>query len=240
MPRIESYTIKTAPITAQDKWIGTDSSGNTTKNFTPQGIAEFINQSDVVGMAGQNTFIWQQSAGPRVLGSLSYQGFGGNGDSLGSLSSILISTSNYAQNIVIDYLLTLVDKYIIIAETGATNNFAVAEVLALTQNASNPLFYDMSLNVLESNGVIVGDALYALAVYPGFQPVIPGTGDLDFTHVQSTPATQWVINHSLGKFASVQTYNDAGIRIYGREQQVSANQITVDFGEALTGKAYCN
>ena len=104
MPRIETYSIKTAALTAQDKWIGTDSSGNTTKNFTPQGIADFINQSDIVGIAGQNTFIWQQSAGPRVLGSISYQGFGGDGDNLGSLSSILISTSNFAESIVIDYL----------------------------------------------------------------------------------------------------------------------------------------
>jgi len=240
MPRLETYAVKTKPLTAQDKWIGTDSSGNVTKNFSPQGIAEFINQSDIVSIAGQNTFLWQDSAGPRGLGTLSYQGWGGDGDNLTDLSSILISTSNFGENIVIDYLTTLVDKYIIIAEAEATNNFVVAEVLALTQNVTNPLFYDMTLNVIEGNGIITGEALYALAVYPGFQPVIPGTGDLDYTHSQAVGLSVWTINHNLGKFASVETYNASGVRIYGRETQVSANQITVTFGEALTGKAYCN
>ena len=240
MPRIENYIVKTAALTAQDKWLGTDSAGNVTKNFSPQGIADFISQSDTVGIAGQNTFVWQDSSGSRGLGTLSYLGWGGNGDNLSDLSSILISTSNFGENIVIDYLTTLVDKYIIIAESGATNNFVVAEVIALTQNVTDPLFYDMTLNVIESNGTIVGEALYVLAVYPGFQPVTPGTGDLDYTHSQASGSTTWTINHNLGKFASVETYNASGVRIYGRETQVSVNQIIVTFGEALTGKAYCN
>lgn len=240
MPRIETYLVKTVPLTAQDKWIGTDSSGNKTKNFSPQGIAEFINESDIVGMAGQNMFIWQDSAGPRVLGSISLESFGGDGSNLSDLSSLLISTSNYAESIVIDYLLTLVDKYIILAETGNTNSFAVCEVIALTQNVVNPLMYDLTLNVIESNGTVTGEALYALAVYPGFQPIVPGTGDLDYTHSQAVASATWTANHNLGKFASIQTFNAAGVRIYGRETQVSVNQITVEFGEALTGKAYCN
>lgn len=240
MPRIQTYTVKTAKLTAQDKWIGTDSSGNVTKNFTPEGIANFINQSDVVGIAGQNTFIWQDVSGPRALGSLSYEGWGGDGDNLADLSSILISTSNYGENIVIDYLETLLDKYIIIVEAGATNNFVVAEVVAFSQNATNPLFYDMTLNVIEANGTITDEALYALAVYPGFTTPVPGTGDLDYTHTQAVAASTWTVDHALGKYASIETYNAAGVRIYGRETQVSVNQITVEYGEALTGKAYCN
>ena len=242
MPRIETYITKTARLTPQDKWIGTDSSGNVTKNFSPQGIAEFINESDITTIAGQNTFVWRNSVGPRPLGSLSYLGYGGDGDNLANLSSILISTSNFGEKIVIDYLLTLVDKYIILVETGNTNNFVVAEVVALTQNVTEPLFYDMTLNVIEANGTISGDdeTLYALAIYPGFQATTPGTGDLDYTHSQAVASDTWIINHQLGKFASVETYNSAGIRIYGRETQVSVNQINVDFGEALTGKAYCN
>lgn len=240
MPKIGSYATKQEPLTAQDKWIGTESSGNITKNFSPQSIAEFINESDIAGVAGQNFFTWQQSAGPRVLGSISFENFGGDGTDLADLASILISTSNFGKNIVIDYLLTLVDKYIILVETGATNNFGVYEVIALTQNVTYPLFYDMTLNLIESNGTINGDALYALAVYPGFQPVVPGSGDLDDTHVQSTPSAVWTHTHGLGKFASIQTFNAAGVRIYGRETQVSVNEITIEFGEALTGKSYCN
>ena len=240
MPRIQTYAVKTAKLTAQDKWIGTDSSGNVTKNFSPQSIAEFINESDITTIAGQNTFIWQNSAGPRELGTISLEGWGGDGTNLADLSSVLISTSNYGENIVIDYLLTLVDKYVILVEAGATNNFVVAEVVALTQNATWPLHYDLTLNVIEANGTVTGDSLYALAVYPGFQPTVPGTGDLDYTHTQASGASTWTINHNLGKFANIQTFNAAGVEILGRNTQVSVNQITVEFGEALTGKAYVN
>lgn len=240
MSRIQTYITKTAKLTAQDKWIGTDSAGNVTKNFTPQSIAEFINESDITTIAGQNTFVWQQSAGPRALGSISYEGWGGDGDNLADLSSILISTSNFGENIVIDYLLTLVDKYIIFVETGASNNFVVAEVVALTQNVTNPLFYDMTLNVIEANGTINGDTLYAMAIYPGFQLTTPGTGDLDNTHSQSVAATTWTHTHGLGKFATIQTFDAAGVQIYGRVTQVSVNQATITFGEALTGKSYAN
>jgi len=240
MPRIETYVVKSVPLTAEDKWIGTDSSGNVTKNFSPQGIADFINQSDIVNIAGQNMFIWQNDAGPRVLGSISLEGFGGDGTNLIDLSSVLISTSNYGENIVIDYLLTLVDKHIILVESGNTNNFVVAEVVALTQNVVNPLLYDMTLNVIEGNGIITGDTLYALAVYPGFAETTPGTGDLDDTHSQAVASAIWTHTHNLGKFASVQTFNAAGIRIYGREEQVSVNVTTITFGEALTGKSYAN
>lgn len=240
MPRIQTYAVKTAKLTAQDKWIGTDSSGNVTKNFSPQSIAEFINESDITTIAGQNTFIWQNSAGPRELGTISLEGWGGDGTNLADLSSVLISTSNYGENIVIDYLLTLVDKYVILVEAGATNNFIVAEVVALTQNATWPLHYDLTLNVIEANGTVTGDSLYALAVYPGFQPTVPGTGDLDHTHTQASGASTWTINHNLGKFANIQTFNAAGVEIFGRNTQVSVNQITVEFGEALTGKAYVN
>ena len=242
MPRIETYSVKTAKLTAQDKWLGTDSSGNVTKNFTPQSIAEFINESDFTAIAGQNTFVWRDSAGPRPVGSLSYEGYGGDGDNLADLSSILISTSNYGENIVIDYLLTLVDKYIILAETGATNNFVVAEVVALSQNVTEPLFYDMTLNVIEANGTISGDddTLYALAVYPGFQTPVPGTGDLDDTHSQAVAASTWTHTHNLGKFASIQTFNSGGQEIFGRLSQISVNVTQIDFGEAVAGKSYAN
>lgn len=240
MPRIESYIVKTVPLTPEDKWIGTDSSGNVTKNFTPQSIAEFINESDIVSVAGQNMFMWQNSAGPRPLGSISLESFGGDGTNLADLSSVLISTSNYGENVIIDYLLTLVDKYIILVESEDSNSFVVAEVVTLTQNVTNPLFYDLTLNVIEANGTVTGDTLYALAVYPGFQAQVPGTGDLDYTHSQAAATTTWVINHNLGKFASIQTFNPANVRIYGRETHISVNEITVDFGEALAGKAYCN
>ena len=154
MPKIENYQIKTSPLTAQDKWIGTDSAGNITKNFTPKGIADFINETDLVTVAGQSLFKWQGSAGPRELGSMSYPGFGGDGDVLSSLTSFLISTSNYAENFIGDYMPSLVNQNIILVEVDESNNFVIGKVSFISPDATYTGMNSVGLTVQTANGNI--------------------------------------------------------------------------------------
>ena len=241
MARIETYITKLLPLDKDDKWIGTDSSGLKTKNFSPQTIAEFVGVTDGATISGQNVWAWQNYAGPREKGYIGLKNFGGHGDNLADLDQLVFSSSNYAKTYVLDYVSTLLDKRVIIVEVGNHNNFLVADVVALSANTVYTDYNDITLDVLYGNGTIQKEAFYAIAIYPSDGgSVIPGTGDLDYTHSQTIASTEWVINHGLGKYASVQTYNDAGVRIYGRETQDSVNQITVRFGEAITGKAYIN
>jgi len=241
MARIETYITKSVPLDKDDKWIGTDSSGIKTKNFSPESLGEFVGITDLTTIAGQNVWAWQDSAGPRRKGYIGLQNFGGNGSNLVDLDQLVFSSSNYSKTYVLDYISTLVDKRIIIVEVGNHNNFIVAEVVALSANTVYTDYNDITLNVLYGNGTVNKDAFYAIAIYPeDGNSIIPGTGDLDYTHSQTSASTEWVINHNLGKYASIQTYNDAGVRIYGRETQNSVNKITVAFGAAITGKAYIN
>ena len=56
MARISTYAID-AVVTLLDKWIGTDSnSGNATKNFTAQSIADLFNANGSIGIVNQNNF----------------------------------------------------------------------------------------------------------------------------------------------------------------------------------------
>lgn len=60
MARISTYEIDTV-VTANDKWIGTDFSGGITKNFTPQVLADFYNESGLLGVVNQINFKYYQT-----------------------------------------------------------------------------------------------------------------------------------------------------------------------------------
>lgn len=55
MAKISTYLIDPT-IQDGDKWIGTDSQTNKTRNFTAQGLANNFNQSGKIGVGGQIPF----------------------------------------------------------------------------------------------------------------------------------------------------------------------------------------
>lgn len=60
-----------------------------------------------------------------------------------------------------------------------------------------------------------------------------------YTHVQSTMATSWTINHGLGRMASITTYDSSGLQVFGRVVANGLNTSSVVFGIAISGIAYC-
>jgi hypothetical protein len=167
MPKIQSYVIKTSTLSARDKWIGTDSSGSITKNFTPEGMATFINETDFVTIAGQSVFKWQQSAGDRQDGSISLVGFGGNGDNLADLTTMLISDKTIGDSRIIDYLTAIVGQNVIMVEVNEPNNFVIATLTGVTPNTTYSGFNDLTWDVTLANGVINGSGNYVLANFSG-------------------------------------------------------------------------
>lgn len=57
---------------------------------------------------------------------------------------------------------------------------------------------------------------------------------------QGTPATTWSIFHNLGKYPSVSVVDSANNEVVGDVQYNSANQVTITFSAAFSGKAYLN
>lgn len=57
---------------------------------------------------------------------------------------------------------------------------------------------------------------------------------------QDTPATDWVINHGLGRHPSVSVVDTAGSVVFGDVNYLSDNTIVVSFSSATAGKAYLN
>ena len=66
-----------------------------------------------------------------------------------------------------------------------------------------------------------------------------GTG-ISEVYTFSTPSTTWTIPHGLGLYPSVTTVDSTGEVILGDVTYVDDENITVTFGEAVSGKAFIN
>ena len=64
--------------------------------------------------------------------------------------------------------------------------------------------------------------------------------DKAYTHNQNTPATVWVVTHSLDKYASVTVVDSAGTVVIGQVDYDTLNQVTLTFKNTFSGKAYFN
>jgi hypothetical protein len=65
-----------------------------------------------------------------------------------------------------------------------------------------------------------------------------GSDPLEHWYTQVSPATLWTITHNLGRYPAVTVVDSAGTPVIGKVIYVSANQVTVTFTSAFSGKAY--
>ncbi len=134
MARINTYATDTK-ITDQDKWIGTDSNGNVTKNFTPDGVANWINSTNSVGIAGQSNFKFQTDLGTgRQNGTISFNVGSGDGTLFSDVNNIKISKYGADGNLILDFLQNLVGTFVLLCQVDDTNNFGVYRLDSLTQD----------------------------------------------------------------------------------------------------------
>ena len=66
------------------------------------------------------------------------------------------------------------------------------------------------------------------------------TSDANFVHTQGSAASQWVVDHDLGKKCSVTVVDSAGTVIIGQVTYNTDNRCTLDFEAAFSGKAFFN
>lgn len=165
MARINTY-ITDADIVALDKWVGTDFSNGFTKNFTAQGVADYLNKANAVGIIGQCNFLFQDDILPgRLSGSMSFQSGHGIGTAFSAITTIKFSKYASNTNLVLDYLENLIGAQIILAQVDNINNFGIYTLNSLTQDVVEPNFYDASFTLVSSNGILVEDKYYGIAAY---------------------------------------------------------------------------
>lgn len=64
-----------------------------------------------------------------------------------------------------------------------------------------------------------------------------GPAGAHYRHVQSVPATAWVVEHGLGYYPVVATQDSAGTVVYGNVAYVDENTLTVSFSVPFGGYA---
>lgn len=238
MARISTYAIDTV-VQLLDKWIGTDSSGGATKNFTAQSIADLFNQNGSIGIVNQNNFQFQTDlSGGRTSGTISFTAGGGNNTSFSSLTTIKISKFAASTNLILDYLQTLVGEYIMLAQVDDLNNFGIYKLDSLTQDVTETDFYNANFTFIASHGSLASEEYYGLIIYPG--GASEATGDKHYTHNQSTASITWTIAHNLNKFPSVTVALSTGQQGFGDVTFIDENNLTITFAGAESGKAYMN
>jgi hypothetical protein len=199
MAIIYSYP-KNTDILSTDVVVGTSTRivngkrKNTTKNFEISSISEYYNETSSIAITGQSNFFFQNYTAPgRKPGSISFISGGGSGTNFSSITTMRISKFATSGNSIIEYIDTFIDQAIIIAQVDNLNNFGIYKFISITQSITEPNFYDIVIEVVNSNGAILEDKFYGFAIYPGFvNPDINPGSDIDLTTVGSTGAATFI------------------------------------------------
>ena len=67
-----------------------------------------------------------------------------------------------------------------------------------------------------------------------------GLSGASFVFNQMSASQTWVINHNLGRFPSVTVVDSSGTRVYGQEQYIDSNNVTITFTSPFSGQAFLN
>jgi hypothetical protein len=248
MAIIYSYP-KNTDILSTDIVVGTSTKivngrrKNITKNFEIGAIATFFNDTSAIAIAGQNNFFFQNNIAPgRKAGSISFVSGGGANTPFNNITVIRISKFATSGNSVAEYLATLANEAIIIAQVDNLNNFGIYKCISISPVVGNVNFLDITIEAVNANGNILEDKFYGVAVYPGFvnPDIVPNIGDKTFVYTQAVASSVWNVTHNLAKFPSVSVVSDDNVQVFGDVQYISTNNLTITFNGAFSGQAYMN
>jgi hypothetical protein len=68
---------------------------------------------------------------------------------------------------------------------------------------------------------------------------LPAEDIQPYIHEQTSPSTEWIVNHNLDRHPGVQVRNLGGAVVTAKPVNQSANQLRVHFSVPTAGSAYC-
>lgn len=232
MARIEKYNIDNK-VTDYDKFIGTDSAGNVTRNYRASSIADYLNNYGKIGVGGQISYKFTTNVAPRTWGTLSFASGSGDNTSFSDITSIYASKYNTSNVEISDLISYYEGKSVFIFQFDNPNNFAEYTLDAVSVVETD--FFDLSLSFVSGNGSILDEKYYGLVLIS-----TNDNYDKTYTHNQSISSDTWVVNHNLKKYPSVLVQDSAGSTVIGEITYNDENTITLTFSGAFSGKAHLN
>jgi len=233
MAKISSYP-KDLAILNNDAWIGTDSSNRSTKQFTAQAVANYLNINAKILIGGQMWYKFVTTTA--VTGTLTGPA---DKDLFSSITSILLSVDDLAKQPVNDFMDYLVGTEILINQQNAISTFGHYKLDSFTPDA-DALFYTAALTLKGSNGFI--DQLSPNNIYSITS--FNRDGDANETWSQTSDSLEWEVTHTLNKKPAVSvvlgypTTDD--IEVYPEIEYMSNSALKIRFAEVQKGYAYLN
>ena len=158
MARISSYNLD-ASVSKTDKVIGTDSSGNTTKNFKLQDVAEFFNTASLFNVNGQVVYKFVSTSTPSN-GEFNLPN--GATSSFSTITEIKISHINSNDQNIKEFLDYFEDLNVMFSQTDDPNNFATY-VISNISSGLNENFATFTVSYIEGSGSLIIGKHYAIS-----------------------------------------------------------------------------
>jgi hypothetical protein len=225
MARISVYQADNN-ITANDKVIGTDFSGTTTKNFPLRGIADLYNKGYVL-VGGQSGYKFSDLVLPGTLTGPS------NNTQFSNIVSIRLSSIDAAEQSIPNFILEYKNQKIVLFDNNEKNNYGIYLVTNVVEDQAYAGYFLFTLNNITSHGALILDNFYSIGM-------IGQDGDRSYRHDQPVAAETWSITHNMRKFPSVSVALSTGHVGYGDVIYIDENNLTVSFSGEVSGKAYLN
>ena len=238
MGKISQYTNDTE-VVGSDRWIGTDSqSSNSTKNFTAQKVANFLNDQNRIDNPDLHYKFQNKTAlDTRDSGTISFENSLGSSVPFSSVSTFMLSERllGNSSDVSSFYTNPLIGATVMISNGSNVSQFGIYKWDSSVQNVLEPTFYDIGLTYATGNGNLVEDNNYIVSILS-----YGATGDKNFVFTQTVASNTWTINHTLDKFPSVSVVDSAGTEVFGQVQYINLSKITITFSSAFAGEAFLN
>ena len=227
MARISSYPYD---ITVQDTdaWVGSDSVNRSTKQYTAEAVAKYLNIKGKISISAQMVFKYV-AVNPKA-GDFSGPA---DGSAMTGITTMQLSTADVSGQDVIAFMTYLVGNNILISEQNNISTFG--HFLIDSYTISTAGFYTLNLTNIGGNGNLTDLLYYDFAVFQLSSQQAP-----TFVFTQGVPATVWNISHNLGKFPSVSVTNNNNIVTNGEITYIDNNNLTCTFSAGFAGTAYLN
>jgi hypothetical protein len=233
MARISTY-IKDPVVTKDDKVIGSDISGST-RNYSMEDIAGFLNTSSLINVNGQLVYKFQIGSTPQA-GSFTVNG--GQPINFSNVTSIDFSHINTNGQNIQQYLEYFEGLFIMLTQTDNQNNFGQYAITSVTDSGND--YSTFTLTFREGNGSLVADKYYTMSFSPKGQSDKHHVYDDNGSNKQFLAGQSYTVTHNLNKFPSVTTVDSAGSHLIGNVQHINNNSFNVTFSATFYGKVYSN
>ena len=231
MARISSYPYD---VTVQDTdaWVGSDSVNRSTKQYTAEAVAKYLNIKGKISISAQMVFKY-------VAANPGAGDFSGpvDGSAMTSITTMQLSTADVSGQDVVAFMNYLVGNNILISEQNNISTFGHFLIDSYTVSAAG--FYTLNLTSLGGNGNLTDLLYYDFAVF-----TLPAQGVPTFIFTQTVAAKVWgtngIVTHNLGKFPSITVIDTANTVVTGEYTYIDNSSVTLTFSAAFAGKAYLN